>query len=270
MSFSSINSFWRLNARKLASEVREHHNIYRWPIPIGLIAKNEGAVVKYTALGVDGSLVHEIKESYVVNVNSTIHPYRQRFTLAHELGHILLLKHIKQKPASTYYYRCLTRTFINQKREEEFCNAFASYLLIPDETIIEFHEWNAISIHKLVRKAHELKVSLTPLVWRVLEQAPCEGGFLWFRMMPKPTDPTDVKLRLDWGIFPKSERMYLPRYDSVPKNSSIHRAFRSSKEKLCKGVKLDFGSLRGKRNIIVKALGQAVLTIVLPKETKIL
>ena len=104
------------------------------------------------------------------------------------------------------------------------------------------------------------------MLWRVLEQVPYEGGFIWFRTMSKPTDPKELRLRLDWGVFPKSEKIFLPRYDSVPENSPIRKALEESEERLFRDVKLDFGSLRGKWNLIAKVMGQAVLTILIPKE----
>lgn len=255
----------RLNARKLANKIHQRYDIDQYPIPIESIAQGEGAIIKYTLMLSEGSLVRN-KEGYIIKVNKAFHPYRQRFTIAHEFGH-LLLDQLYPKFANTH--DCSTGTFINKNKEEQFCDSFASYLLIPDKAIVEFSEWNGISIQKVIRKKHELKVSLTPLVWRVLEQAPYESGFLWFRIMPKPTDQNDIKLRLDWGVFPKSERIYLPPYDSVPKSSPIHQVIGSSEEKLYKGVKMDFGSIRGRRNIMVKAIGQAVLTIVLPKEIEL-
>ena len=251
-----------LNARRLASETQERCNVNQYPIPIVSIAKKEGVIVEFTQILSDGALVRT-KENCIIKVNESIPPYRQRFTIAHELGHVLLDR-LYQK--FTNIHECSTGIFPLKNKEERFCDSFASYLLIPDTAIIEFSEWNRISIQELVRKAHQLKVSLSSLVWRVLEQTPYESGFLWFRMMPKPTDSNDIKLRLHWGVFPKSERIYLPQYDSVPKTSPIHQAIGSSEERLYKDVKLDFGSLRGRRNIIVKAIDQVVLTIVLPKE----
>ncbi|RKX42029.1 MAG: hypothetical protein DRP27_09970 [Thermotogae bacterium] len=250
------------NARRLANEIRERHNVDQYPVPIESIAQKEGVIVKPTLILSDGVLVRE-KRNYIIKVNKTIHPYRQRFTIAHELGHVLL-ERLYQKFANIH--ECSTGIFATKNKEERFCDSFASYLTIPDKAIIEFSEWNRISIRELVKKAHQVKVSLTPLVWRVLEHAPYESGFLWFRMMPKPTDPNDIKLRLSWGVFPKSERIYLPRYVSVSKSSPIYQAFESSEERFYKGVKLNFGSLRARRNILIKAFGQAVLTIVLPKE----
>lgn len=261
-TIDTIQFFSSSNARRLASEVQERFNDNRYPIPIELIAKKEGVIVKFTLILSEGALVRD-KEKYIIKVNKAIHLYRQRFTIAHELGHVLLNR-LHPKLANTY--KCSIGTFTNKNKEERFCDSFASYLLIPDKAIVKFSEWNRISIREFIRKAHELKVSLTPLIWRVLEQAPYESGFLWFRMMPKPTDPNDIKLRLHWGVFPKSERIYLPRYDAVPKSSCIHQAMGSSKEKLYKNVKMGFGNLRSRRNIIVKAIGQAVLTIVLPNE----
>jgi len=261
-SIETMQILSRSNAHKLASEIHQRYNIGQHPIPIETIAQGEGAIIKYPPILSEGSLVRN-KDVYIIKINRMFHPYRQRFTIAHELGHVLLDR-LYKKFADTN--ECLIGRFTNKNKEERFCDSFASFLLIPDKAIVEFSEWRGISIREVIKKAHKLKVSLTPLVWRVLEQAPYESGFIWFRMMPKPADPNDIKLRLDWGVFPKSERIYLPKYDSVPRSSPIYQAFGNSEEKIHKNVKIDFGNLRGSRNLIVKAIGKAVLTIVLPKE----
>ena len=253
---------FRLTARELAVKMRCRHNASRYPVPVISIAENVGATVEYAQILSDGSL-GRTEGGYIIKVNETLHPYRQRFTIAHELGHIVFEREAQE---SSSIRRCSTGTFNNRKEEEQFCNYFAACLLLPDNAIAEFTEWKAISIQKLMVKAHELEVSVDALVWRVLEQTPYEGGTLWFRMMGKPTNPKDIKLRLDWGVFPKTERMYLPRYDAVPKRSPIHQALASPHEKLYHNVEVDFGSLRGRRTLLVKAIGQRVLAIVFPEE----
>jgi len=249
-------------AEELASEILRRHNVSGYPIPIERIAQNEGANVQYTQILCEGTL-SRTEEGYVIRVNRNSPPHRRRFTIAHELGHIVFAR-LNLKVANTR--QCSPESFSNGREEERFCDRFAASLLIPDNAITEFTEWKEISIQRLIRKAHELKVSIKSLIWRVVEQAPYEGGALWFRMMAKPTDPKDVKLRLEWGVFPKNKRMYLPRYDAVPKNSPIYQALTCPGERIYHNVKLDFGSLRGRRTLLMKAIGQQVLAIVLPKE----
>ena len=53
-------------------------------------------------------------------------------------------------------------------------------------------------------------------------------GLIWFKKMGKPSNRADVKLRLDWGVFPRLQRVYLPRYDSVGADSLVTKAFLSN------------------------------------------
>ncbi len=248
--------------RKAAEEIRRRHNVDRYPVPIGMIAEKEGAVIKYAPMISDGSLTRTT-QGYLIKINQISHPYRQRFTMAHELGHMVLGR-VMEKSASGR--NCTPGRFTDEREEERWCDCFAAYLLIPDSAVAMFNDWKEISIEKLIQIAHQVEVSVGALVWRALEEAPYEGGALWFRMMAKPTDPTDIKLRLDWGVFPKSTRMYLPRYDAVPKTSPIHQAMAHPSENVYEDVNLNFGSLRGKRTLMVKAISQRVLAIVLPEE----
>lgn len=77
---------------------------------------------------------------------------RQRFTIAHELGHLLLK--------------------INDKKsEEKLCNRFASSLLMPKESVInEFgKERNKISFYELCAFKKEYKVSISATLYRLKE-----------------------------------------------------------------------------------------------------
>ncbi len=60
----------------------------------------------------------------LIGVNGNHHPHRQRFTVAHELGHILL----NHPPES----RCTTKEIAEYNREADVC---ASELLIPTQLL---------------------------------------------------------------------------------------------------------------------------------------
>lgn len=74
---------------------------------------------------------------------------RQRFTIAHELGHLLL--------------------DVNNIDEEKICNRFSSSLLMPKEAMInEFgHYRTNISFYELVALKNEYKVSYSALAYRL-------------------------------------------------------------------------------------------------------
>jgi Zn-dependent peptidase ImmA (M78 family) len=63
----------------------------------------------------------------IIAVNGRHHPRRQRFTLAHELAHVLLLHPPEE--------RCSTAARAVYNREADLC---ASYLLIPADLLREF------------------------------------------------------------------------------------------------------------------------------------
>lgn len=250
-------------AHELANEVRHRHNITTYPVPVAAIANNEGAVIKYLPMVSEGALTRTSR-GYTINVNENAAASRKRYTIAHEIGHILFDR-LTGTYAGTRHRG--SHIPIGIEQEERFCQQFAAALLIPEDAIADFGDWKNVAIIKLYERARSLQVSAQALLWRVLEQLPYEGGALCFRFMPKPTDKADLKLRLDWGLFPNAvKKMYLPRYDAVRADSPIHRALTHNRELLCRDVKLDFGSLRGKRSLIVKAFGQMVLAIVLPHE----
>lgn len=76
---------------------------------------------------------------------------RQRFTIAHELGHLVL--NIKNT--------CLN--------EEKLCNRFASTLLMPKEAVInEFgYSRSKINFFELIAFKNEFKVSYTAIIYRL-------------------------------------------------------------------------------------------------------
>jgi hypothetical protein len=246
----------------LAQEVLAHHGDLSLPVPVVGIAASKGATVRYVPLASDGALTRT-RSGYLIHVNYTSPLSRKRFTVAHEIGHILCDELSGTYPGTRYRS---SNPPIAIQQEERFCQRFAAYLLIPDETIAEFTAWESLSIVKLQAKARELQVSAPALLWRVLERLPYEGGAILFRIMSKPTDPSDLKLRVDWDVFPNTPKRYIPQFDAVPALSPIHHALTHNQEVLYRDVKMDFGSLRGTKNLLVKSSNGKVLAIVLPPE----
>ena len=82
---------------------------------------------------------------------------RNRFTLAHELGHLIL--NFKMD--------------LTEKEKEEYCNLFASSLLLPKKAISREIEFNGkinnrnISINEINLIAYEYKVSLNAVIMRL-------------------------------------------------------------------------------------------------------
>lgn len=109
------------------------------PIDVEALIKEYGIAIRSQELeeAVSGILV--IKEGRAtIGVNENHHPNRQRFTLAHELGHFILHKSASSVfvDASTIFFRDGTSSDGSKIQEIE-ANAFAAELLMPEKQIRE-------------------------------------------------------------------------------------------------------------------------------------
>lgn len=102
-------------------------------VPVDKVARHLGLNVQYAAYDNDlsGCLIRT-KNQAIVGVNLAHHPNRQRFTIAHEIGHFLL--HEGEEIFVDRGFRVNRRDWKSstaEKPEEIEANRFASELLIP-------------------------------------------------------------------------------------------------------------------------------------------
>lgn len=121
-------------ARKLLDRFKQQA-----PIDIEALIKAHNIAIRTQELedSISGMLV--IKNGRVIiGVNENHHPNRQRFTLAHELGHFLLHRDVSSIfiDASTIFFRDGTSSDGSKAQEIE-ANAFAGELLMPEKQIRE-------------------------------------------------------------------------------------------------------------------------------------
>jgi Zn-dependent peptidase ImmA (M78 family) len=118
-------------------------NLLSVPVDVESVAEKLGARVVYGDLEEDmsGFLLRE-KGVVTIAVNKLHHPNRQRFTIAHECGHLHL--HSDQgdrlwvdKAYSTVYYRDATSS-TGDKLAEIQANQFAAGLLMPEILLKEY------------------------------------------------------------------------------------------------------------------------------------
>jgi Zn-dependent peptidase ImmA (M78 family) len=116
-------------AEQRARQLLEQTGVSDIPVPVEKIASKLGAQVTYEAFDgeVSGMLYRE-KDSVLIGVNSSHVAARQRFTLAHEIAHLVMHK------GSPVFIDRLVR--VNWRdgtsdNEETQANAFAAELLMP-------------------------------------------------------------------------------------------------------------------------------------------
>ena len=119
-----------LEARKLLG----NNSISRPPVLVDELAAALGIEVRSSAGkdDVSGALIRN-DDSVVIAVNSSHHENRQRFTIAHEIGHFLLHKgtHFHFDDDFRVNYRRADSTELTTDEERE-ANWFAAALLMPE------------------------------------------------------------------------------------------------------------------------------------------
>jgi len=107
-------------AKDVAELIWKHFHVTP-PVDLARIARELGIIVKISDLGyrISGFYTN-IESKPVIVLNKRINASRQRFTLAHEIGHYLLSSQI---PESTELSTC------------RLANEFAAHLLMPEGII---------------------------------------------------------------------------------------------------------------------------------------
>ena len=123
----------RQQAEKLLAEC----NVIRPPVQVDKVAAHLGATVKYSPF--EGELAGVLARDdarVVIGVNSSHHPNRQRFTIAHECGHLML--HEGEAYVDTGFrvnWRDDVSSMAVDYKEIE-ANRFAAELLMPYKMLI--------------------------------------------------------------------------------------------------------------------------------------
>jgi Zn-dependent peptidase ImmA (M78 family) len=122
--------------RDRAVAILQDCKVTRPPVPIERIAKHLGAIVRYQPLDEEISgMIHILDKVPIVGVNALHHPNRQRFTVAHELGHLvmhreLITGHMHVDKGFQVLMRD-PKAASGTDRVEIDANQFASELLMP-------------------------------------------------------------------------------------------------------------------------------------------
>ncbi len=148
-------------------------SLYRLPVDVDALAKSLGIEVTYSSLEDDYSGLLVIRNgTAAAYINSSHHPNRQRFSLAHEIGHFVL--HERQQTAieNAYvdkamrlYHRADRRDLGQSGKMEWEANLFAAALLMPEELL------RSKVLDEGYDLEDELDVSRLAVVLKVSEQA---------------------------------------------------------------------------------------------------
>ena len=163
----------RTGIQEIANEIREFLGIDGCDFDIvGAVGRLNGKIEYFS--GRDAYRPEEVIKSggetpaFIMRIDKDNPEARQRFSIAHEIGHLFLHMNYPHKewdelPAGASYRR---EPFLRPVREVE-ANEFAASFLMPRPLFIDVAEQTSSESHYLVKKiAEKFKVSVTAASYR--------------------------------------------------------------------------------------------------------
>ena len=165
--------------RKRAAALINRMNIRSAPVPVERMAKVLGAELRYKPFDAKLSGMIYIKDGVpIIGINSLHHPNRQRYSIAHEIGHLELHRDLittavhvdKQFPVRP---RVLSRDSSSSDGTDMIeieANQFAAELLMPKDFLEEALAERTFDIDDqtpVIELAKKFRVSKEALEWRM-------------------------------------------------------------------------------------------------------
>jgi|SRR5665647_967015 len=131
----------RKRIEDLTAQILAKFDTNELPVPIRKIAEQSGIKIHSYDLGENISGVLVIKNDQgTIGINPTEQSVRQRFTIAHELGHYVLHRNSNESIFIDKEYKVLfrdQRSSTGEDKREQEANAFAASILMPKKLLIE-------------------------------------------------------------------------------------------------------------------------------------
>lgn len=160
----------------IVNDVLERSMQHRWPICLERVAGLLGIVrIDYQPIPCDGLLCPIDDASYRAVIASWAPSSRQRFSLAHEIGHAVLHQFVPETR------KFATRSLFmppGHQEEEALCDLFASRLLMPSSLMEEWAYEASFALESIERLASEASASLAACCVRICEMFHVSGALV--------------------------------------------------------------------------------------------
>lgn len=134
--------------------------------------------VRASPLATDGRLIRSGPD-LVIELNNSHSKARQRFSLAHEIGHLIVAQN-GGFLATTVKER-VSAPFAPDPNEEYLCNLAATDLLIPSEWVQDFLISRRLSLTTISQIARICETSLEVAARRAVDLSTQSGRLIWWR-----------------------------------------------------------------------------------------
>ncbi len=119
--------------RKKVDELIYNANVAESPVPVEKIARLYGAIIRYEPFeGNISGLIYRENDTTIIGVNSSHAVTRQRFTIAHELGHVVN----GHQYVEDEYEKGMSRIYTKHFQQEREADMFAGEILMPKDFLI--------------------------------------------------------------------------------------------------------------------------------------
>jgi Zn-dependent peptidase ImmA (M78 family) len=179
-------------------------------------------------------------KGFIINYNKNLYKTQLRYTIAHEIAHILSYDGIESWP---------TYQVFHSTTEERYCDKIARSILLP-KTLIDLNDFNLASIEKdQIELISKLRLEYRVAPWRILQRVLDDSldnefiGIIWEYL------PKEHYLRIMDYHHPNN--VFIPRNDRIFLNDLFEKKFENHipaeafvSNKLCSGTDLiNIGSL---------------------------
>jgi Zn-dependent peptidase ImmA (M78 family) len=166
----------RRKIEQLVQEVLAKYHVKEPPVPVDDLAHKLGLEIesrRFADEEFSGILIRE-GSSAIVGVNASHTPTRQRFSIAHEIGHYLLHEGNRIFIDRTYNVSLRNReSSLGTNVEEIEANTFAASLLVPEHFLMDDPDAEHIDMeddHTIKRLARKYRVSPQAMTYRLLNR----------------------------------------------------------------------------------------------------
>ena len=140
------------------------------PTPVDVICRKMGINVEERSFygDVSGVIYKKSNNRYCIDINKAHHPFRKRFTIAHELGHFIKHKNILDTEREILERRLVEVYNRDEYKRELEANEFAGRLLMPKTLFLKRYGEHIKSEDKddIYKFAVEFEVSTQALAKR--------------------------------------------------------------------------------------------------------
>lgn len=244
-------------ARQLVSQLVNNRGNDKPPFMPEEFARLKGVnQIVEAELGDTSGILLRLHDGFVIKVNKNHYPVRQRFSCAHEVGHLLFndlgLERYLQKVeyrASNNQGRSKARRYLQRIKEREspynpqrnveprararerLCDIAATELLMPEGVFRRYLSQFGVSVNSVEGLAHTFGVSIPAAAFRIAEVSPKPCATLrWEPRLIAGSKSLKLAGCIGPGISLRNVDRCVPTHDIVRYTSTsiLHKAFKES------------------------------------------